>query len=200
MKSTNYLIILLSLLCLVGCKFDGSLMSEKYEFDSSNAMRISVNGYSYSLMSDDSPKIESVIINYAGNSEIDNVIIKLQGKSGKRYDASILDRSHKGYAPNIGNYLSGQWKAFDEYNTIIGGEAYDILRIMDSPDICPELDEKFIDEIHMGYLKEYYNPPYLICVKEGHYGNGTWYVYPVIKKQERRNIDLIPEKKSYFNK
>ena len=170
MKTTNCLIILLSALCLAGCKFDGSLISEKYIFDSSNAMRISINNDSYSLISDDSPKIESVIINYAQNREIENVVIKLQGKLSKRYD------------------------------TIIGGNLWAISRIMNnSPDIHLKLDEEFLEDIRVGYLNKYHKSLYLIYIKKGEFGSGAWYVYPVIREQERRNLDLIPEKKSYFN-
>ena len=66
-------------------------------------MRISINNDSYSLISDDSPKIESVIINYAQNREIENVVIKLQGKLSKRYDASILQWPYSSY--NVGHYF-----------------------------------------------------------------------------------------------
>lgn len=198
MKTTNCLIILLSALCLAGCKFDGSLISEKYTFDSSNAMRISINNDSYSLISDDSPKIESVIINYAQNREIENVVIKLQGKLSKRYDASILQWPYSSY--NVGHYFCGQWKTLKEYDTIIGGNLWAISRIMNnSPDIHLKLDEEFLEDIRVGYLNKYHKSLYLIYIKKGEFGSGAWYVYPVIREQERRNLDLIPEKKSYFN-
>lgn len=59
MKTTNCLIILLSALCLTGCKFDGSLRYEIWRLDASQATKVSFD-MPWSTLDETVPLIEWV--------------------------------------------------------------------------------------------------------------------------------------------
>lgn len=110
MKSTNYLIILLSLLCLTDCKFDGSLRYTQYDLDASKASKVSFD-IPWARIEEKVPLIEWVkIVPYESS-----LYIKLKGKMPRKYTYSEyfdnLDKkgwdSWSGYEPSTNERISG---------------------------------------------------------------------------------------------
>ena len=106
MKTTNCLIILLSALCLAGCKFDGSLRYEIWRLDASQATKVSFD-MPWSTLDETVPLIEwvKVVPNEA-------VYIKLKNHSPRKYsycnyDIPYVFDSWEGYDTETREYISG---------------------------------------------------------------------------------------------
>ena len=121
MKSTNYLIILLSLLCHAGCKFDGSLRYEQYDLDASKASKVSFDT-PWARIEEKVPLIEWVKI----VPDESSLYIKLKGNMPRKYTYSeYFDNSDKkmwdswsGYEPSTNDRISGvsfgqSWTSYD---------------------------------------------------------------------------------------
>lgn len=109
MKLINYLIILLFLLCLAGCKFDGSLRYEQYNLDASKAKKVSFDT-PWSYVDAEIPPLEWVKI--CQNDGL--VYVKIKGKLPRKYNFEsphysiyCKDMEWGGLEPETGDYISG---------------------------------------------------------------------------------------------
>lgn len=106
MKTPNCLIVLLSVLCLAGCKFDGSLRYEQYDLDASKASKVSFD-IPWARIDEKVPLIEWVKIVPNESS----LYLKLKGKVPRKYAyAAYFDSSDK----KIGDSWSGFESATNE--------------------------------------------------------------------------------------
>ena len=121
MKVINYLIILLSLLCHAGCKFDGSLRYEQYDLDASKANKVSFD-IPWARIEEKVPLIEWVKI----VPDESSLYIKLKGNMPRKYTYSeYFDNSDKkkwdswsGYESATNDRISGvsfgiTWTSYD---------------------------------------------------------------------------------------
>lgn len=118
MKSTNYLIILLSLLCLAGCKFDGSLRYEQYDLDASKANKVSFD-IPWTRLDEEVPLIEWIKI----VPDESSVYIKLQGNMPRKYYSEDETGSWSGYEKSTNDRIYG-------VNFGVTWTSYDIERLM----------------------------------------------------------------------
>lgn len=112
MKVANCLIVILSVLCITGCKFDGSLRYEKYDLDASKSKKVSFNYASWSYVDAEIPPFEWIKI-----SQNDGIVyIKLKGRTPRKYnfESPYYSSSHcenmewGAIESETGDYISGR--------------------------------------------------------------------------------------------